>query len=77
MLKFKFSFNHSIIQTNLINFKSKTSNFSKFQKRNFQILTPQEYLVNMKESMKRLNVESCVLRPLPEASKAKFLTLRS
>lgn len=68
MLKLKFSFNHSIIQTNLINFKSNTNNFSKFQKRNFQILTPQEYLANMKDSMKRLNVESCVLRPLPEAS---------
>jgi len=37
-------------------------------KRNFQLLTPEEYLVNMKESQKRMRVESCVLRPLPEAS---------
>jgi hypothetical protein len=41
----------------------------KFTKRNFQILLPEEYLENMKESIRKLTVENCKLRPLPEASK--------
>ena len=48
----------------------KTKSILKVIKKNFQLLTPEEYLVNMKESQKRMNIESCVLRPLPEASKA-------
>ncbi len=40
----------------------------KATKKNFQILTPEECFVNMKESLRRLNVESCSLKPLPEAS---------
>lgn len=45
------------------------SNLLKFSRKYFQILTPQEYLVNMKESMRRMSVESCTLKPMPEASK--------
>jgi hypothetical protein len=50
-------------------YKTKTKTILTVIKKNFQLLTPEEYLVNMKESQKRMNVESCVLRPLPEASK--------
>jgi hypothetical protein len=53
------------------NFQKKL-NFNVFSiktiKRNFQILLPEEYLENTKESLRKLNVESCKLRPLPEAS---------
>jgi hypothetical protein len=41
----------------------------KFNKKYFQLLTAEEYIVNMKESNRRFNVESCRLNPLPEASK--------
>jgi hypothetical protein len=48
---------------------TKSKNIIKIIKKNFQLLTPEEYLVNMRESQKRMRIESCVLRPLPEASK--------
>ena len=50
------------------NKKQNNKSIFKLIKKNFQILTPEEYLVNMNESLKRMSVESCVLRPLPEAS---------
>jgi len=31
-------------------------------------MTPQEYLVNMKESMRRTSIQSCKLDPLPDAN---------
>jgi hypothetical protein len=37
-------------------------------KKYFQMMSTEEYLINMKESLKRLNVESCKLQPLPQAS---------
>ena len=35
----------------------------------FQVLTPEEYFVNARESLGKHSVESCKLLPLPEASK--------
>jgi hypothetical protein len=43
----------------------------KVWKRNFELLTPEEYFVNYKESIKKTSYESCKLLPLPEASKIK------
>ena len=53
-----------------INF-SCNSKFLKTSKKFFRMLSPEEYVVNMTESIRRTNVESCKLRPLPEASKYK------
>lgn len=49
--------------------KHKSHLFFKHTRKFFQILTPEEYLINMKESSFRTDVESCKLIPLPEASK--------
>jgi hypothetical protein len=36
--------------------------------RNFHLLTPEEYFVNMKESLRKTQVDSAKLLPLKEAS---------
>ncbi len=60
-------FNRNLINNNI----DCNSKFLKTSKKFFRILTPEEYIVNMTESIRRTNVESCKLRPLPEASKYK------
>ena len=52
-------------------FNTYSTNFIKIPKKYFKMLTPDEYLINMTESLKRTGVEACKLRPLPEASKYK------
>jgi hypothetical protein len=38
-------------------------------RRSFHLLTPEEYFVNMKESTRKMGIDSAKLLPLPEASK--------
>ena len=57
----------------LMNKKNTSISLFKISLKKFQILTPQEYFMNMKESLRRLNVESCRLNPLPEASKKIYI----
>ena len=60
---------HKLKNTKIENFNTnKYPNLIKLSKKYFQIMTPQECLVNMKESMRRMAVESCTLKPMPEAS---------
>lgn len=42
--------------------------FQKITKKYFQLLTPEEYFINMRESLKRLEIEQTKLTPLPEAN---------
>jgi len=39
----------------------------------FKLMTPEECLVNMKNSQGRTDMQKCTMNPLPEASKIKFL----
>jgi hypothetical protein len=36
--------------------------------RSFHLLTPEEYFINMKESQRKLGIDSAKLLPMPEAS---------
>ena len=59
-----------MIKQNIIFKLNKRHNFFlKIQKKYFKMLSPEEYLINMTESVRRTGVEACKLRPLPEASK--------
>jgi hypothetical protein len=54
-----------------LNFSVRNSLF-KQSKKYFQIMTPDEYFVNMRHSSLKTTVESCVLKPLPESSNISF-----
>ena len=47
---------------------SNTKTFFKYTKKYFQIMTSEEYLLNMKESLRKTQVLSCKLMPFQEAS---------
>lgn len=60
-----------MFKNTLINKSNTSSRLFKLSKKFFKMLTPEEYLVNITESIRRTGVESCKLKPLPEASKYK------
>jgi hypothetical protein len=53
----------------LLNKSLRNGGIHKFARKYFHLMTPEEYFVNMKESLRKLGVDSAKLLPLPEASK--------
>jgi hypothetical protein len=47
---------------------AKNLNLYKIVKKNFKLLGSEEYLLNMKESLKKISIDSAKLAPFPEAS---------
>jgi hypothetical protein len=52
----------------LINLYTKNT-FYKVSRKYFHLMTPEEYFVNIKESLRKIGIDSAKLMPLPEASK--------
>lgn len=42
--------------------------FLKVAKKYFKLMTPEECLVNMKNSQGKMDIQQCKMNPLPEAS---------
>jgi hypothetical protein len=53
--------------------KNKNFTFLKLSKRNFKLMTPEECLINMKNSLGKTGMSQCQMNPLEEASKIIFI----